>query len=125
MSFFPGDFEQNIKNTLSMEASSYCMVITTAPEREEAEKLAQGILENRLAACVQLSDIRSFFFWDGQIQNDDEVSLIIKTTTKRYAALESYIREYHPYDVPEIIQLPITGGSSEYLAWLDATTGAG
>lgn len=108
-----------------MEASSYCMVITTAPEREEAEKLAQGILENRLAACVQLSDIRSFFFWDGQIQNDDEVSLIIKTTTKRYAALESYIREYHPYDVPEIIQLPITGGSSEYLAWLDATTGAG
>jgi len=125
MSFFPGDFEQNIKNTLSMEASSYCMVITTAPEREEAEKLAQGILENRLAACVQLSDIRSFFFWDGQIQNDDEVSLIIKTTTKRYAALESYIREYHPYDVPEIIQLPITGGSPEYLAWLDATTGEG
>jgi periplasmic divalent cation tolerance protein len=117
--------EENIKTALNMESSGYCMVITTAPERDEAEKLARGILENRLAACVQLSDIRSFFFWNGQIQNDDEVSLFIKTTTKRYAALESYIREYHPYDVPEIIQLPITGGSSEYLAWLDATTGAG
>lgn len=98
------------------------MIITTAPNREEAEQLAQGILENRLAACVQLTDIRSFFFWEGQIQNDDEVSLFIKTTTKRYAALESYIRDYHPYDVPEIVQLPITGGSPEYLAWLDATT---
>jgi periplasmic divalent cation tolerance protein len=118
-------WKKNINKRLNMEASGYCMVITTAPSRDEAEKLAQGILENRLAACVQWSEIRSFFFWDGQIQNDDEVSLFIKTTTKRYSALESYIREYHPYDVPEIIQLPITGGSSEYLAWLDATTGAG
>lgn len=102
--------------------SSYCMVITTAPDREEAEKLAQGILENRLAACVQLSDIRSFFFWEGEVQNDDEVSLFIKTTSKRYPDLESYIREYHPYEVPDIIQLPITGGLPEYLSWLDATT---
>lgn len=105
--------------------SGYCMVITTVPDREEAEKLAQGILENRLAACVQLSEINSFFFWEGEIQQDDEVSLFIKTTIKRYAELESYIREYHPYDVPEIIQLPITGGSPEYLSWLDATTGEG
>ena len=110
---------------MEQNESGYCMVITTAPERDEAEKLARGILENRLAACVQLSDIRSFFFWDAVIQQDDEVSLFIKTTTKRYAALESYIREYHPYDVPEIIQLPIIGGSPEYLAWLDATTGEG
>lgn len=106
-----------------MEESACCMVITTAPDPEEAEKLARGILENRLAACVQMSDIRSLFFWDGGIQRDDEVSLFIKTTTKRYPALESYIRDYHPYDVPEIIQLPITAGLPEYLAWLDATTG--
>ncbi|AAM72832.1 MAG TPA: divalent-cation tolerance protein CutA [Chlorobaculum sp.] len=106
------------------KSGGYCMVITTAPSREEAEKLAQGILENCLAACVHLSDIRSFFFWDGEMQNDDEVSLFIKTTKKRYDALESYIQEYHPYDVPEIIQLPITGGSPEYLAWLDAMTGS-
>lgn len=105
--------------------NGYCMVITTAPDRDEAEKLAQGILENRLAACVQLSSINSFFFWEGEIQQDDEVSLFIKTTVKRYPDLESYIREYHPYDVPEIIQLPITGGSPEYLAWLDATTREG
>ncbi|RXK89096.1 divalent-cation tolerance protein CutA [Chlorobaculum sp. 24CR] len=110
---------------MEQNESGYCMVITTVPEREEAEKLARGILENRLAACVQLSGISSFFFWEGQIQDDNEVSLFIKTTIKRYAELESYIREYHPYDVPEIIQLPITGGSPEYLAWLDATTGEG
>lgn len=116
--------EQKIKNELSMEQneSAYCMVITTAPDRDEAEKLAQGILENRLAACVQLSDIRSFFFWEGEIQNDDEVSLFIKTTGKRYPGLESYIRDYHSYEVPEIVRLPITGGLPEYLAWLDATT---
>lgn len=108
---------------MEQNESGYCMVITTAPDREEAEKLARGILENRLAACVQLSDISSFFFWDAAIQEDDEVSLFIKTTTKRYPALESYIRDYHPYDVPEIIQLPITTGLPEYLAWLDATTG--
>jgi periplasmic divalent cation tolerance protein len=110
---------------MEQNESSYCMVITTAPDREEAEKLARGILENRLAACVQLSGISSFFFWDEQIQQDDEVSLFIKTTGKRYADLESYIREYHPYDVPEIIRLPITAGLPEYLAWLDATTGEG
>ena len=103
--------------------SSYCMVITTAPDREEAENLAEGILNNRLAACVQMSDIRSFFFWEKTLQKEDEVALCIKTTEARYTDLEAYIEEYHPYDVPEIIKLPITGGLPGYLAWLDFTTG--
>jgi periplasmic divalent cation tolerance protein len=102
--------------------SSYCMVITTAPDRQEAENLAEGILGNKLAACVQMADIRSFFLWDGALQKEDEVALSIKTTEKRYAELEAYIREYHPYDVPEIIKLPVTGGLPGYLAWLDSTT---
>mgnify|MGYP006275882649 CR=1 FL=1 len=102
--------------------AKYCMVITTAPNREEAERLAEGILENRLAACVQMMDIRSFFIWDNALQREDEVALHIKTTDKCSARLEAYIREYHPYDVPEIIRLPIVGGLPGYLDWLDTTT---
>jgi periplasmic divalent cation tolerance protein len=99
------------------------MVITTAPGRDEAESLAEGILGNRLAACVQMSDIRSFFLWEGALLREEEVVLTIKTTEKRYAELEAYIREYHPYDVPEVVKLPVTGGLPGYLGWLDSTTG--
>ncbi|NTU97545.1 MAG: divalent-cation tolerance protein CutA [Chlorobiaceae bacterium] len=101
---------------------SYCMVITTLPTRGEAESLAEGILENRLAACVQMMEIRSFFLWDGTLQREEEVALHIKTTDASYGGLESYILEYHPYDVPEIIRLPISGGLSGYLGWLDTST---
>ncbi|MEI6847911.1 MAG: divalent-cation tolerance protein CutA [Chlorobiaceae bacterium] len=99
------------------------MVITTAPDRAGAENLADGILQNRLAACVQMADIRSFFYWDGALQKADEVVLSIKTTEARYPSLEDYIREYHTYNVPEIIKLPITGGLPGYLNWLDSSTG--
>lgn len=105
-------------------SESYCMVITTAPDRQEAERLAEGILGNRLAACVQMSDIRSFFLWDGALQHEDEVKLTIKTTVRRYDELEAYIREYHSYDVPEIIRIPVSGGLPGYLGWLDSTTGS-
>ncbi|WP_076791742.1 divalent-cation tolerance protein CutA [Chlorobium sp. KB01] len=101
----------------------YCMVITTTPDREEAEHLAEGILENRLAACIQMADIRSFFLWEGAMQKEDEVVLSIKTTEARYSELEAYILEFHPYDVPEIIKLQVTGGLPGYLNWLDSTTG--
>ncbi|MCF8215914.1 MAG: divalent-cation tolerance protein CutA [Chlorobium sp.] len=100
----------------------YCMVITTIAGGEEAEELAEGILANRLAACVQMTGIRSFFLWEGEVQRETEMLLLIKTTTGRYNALESYISEYHPYDVPEIIRIPVTAGLSGYLSWLSSTT---
>lgn len=100
----------------------YCMVVTTIPGREEAENLAEGILNNRLAACIQMTGIRSFFLWDGEMQREAEMLLLIKTTAARYQALESYISEYHPYDVPEIIRIPVTAGLSGYLSWLSSTT---
>ncbi len=102
--------------------NGYCVVITTVPDREAAERLAEGILGNRLAACIQMSDIRSCFIWDGGLQREEEVVLTIKTTGKRYAGLEAYIAEYHPYDVPEVIRLPITAGLPGYLSWLDEMT---
>jgi periplasmic divalent cation tolerance protein len=100
------------------------MVITTVPDREEAENLAEGILDNRLAACVQMMEVRSFFLWEGSLQKENEIALYIKTTDARYRELESYISDYHPYDVPEIIKLPVTGGLPGYLEWLGSTTAA-
>ncbi len=97
--------------------------MTTAPDRETAEKLAEGILDNHLAACIQMADIRSFFLWEGALLKEKEVALYIKTTDARYSDLEVYIEEYHPYDVPEIIKLPVTDGLPGYLDWLDSTTG--
>ena len=99
------------------------MVITTAPNREIAEKLAEGILGNHLAACVQMAEIRSFYIWEGTLQKEGEVALFIKTTEACYCNLEAYILERHPYDVPEIIKLPITGGLPAYLDWIESITG--
>ena len=102
---------------------SYCMVITTAPDREVAETLAERILNNKLAACIQMADIRSYFLWEGSLLKEKEVALYIKTTEARYSDLEVYLAEIHPYDVPEIIKLPVTAGFPGYLDWLDSTTG--
>ena len=99
------------------------MVITTAPSRELAEKLAEGSLSRKLAACVQMMAIRSFYIWDGELQKEEEVALHIKTTEARYSELEAHILEHHPYDVPEIIKVPITGGLPAYLDWVDFATG--
>lgn len=101
------------------------MVITTTPNRETAEKLAERILNNHLAACVQMADIRSFFIWEGKLQKEGEVLLSIKTTKACYSKLEAHILEHHPYEVPEIIMLPITGGLPGYLGWIDVATDLG
>ncbi len=98
------------------------MVITTVPNRETAEKLAESILDNRLAACVQMADIRSFFIWEGKLQKEGELLLSIKTTEACYRDLEAHILEHHSYDLPEIIMLPITGGLPGYLGWIDSAT---
>ncbi len=99
-----------------------CLVIATCGNQNEAEKLAGSILENRLAACIQLSNIRSYYFWDGKVNNDPEVLLFIKTRRTLYEALESHIQTHHSYDVPEIIRLPIEGGLPAYLGWIDEVT---
>lgn len=100
----------------------YCVVITTCGNREEAEKLAGLIVENQLAACVQLSSITSYYTWDGQMNKDPEIRILIKTRTQLYDELEKFIKENHSYDVPEIIELPIQSGSKEYLSWIDEVT---
>ncbi|UCD91059.1 MAG: divalent-cation tolerance protein CutA [Desulfobacterales bacterium] len=101
---------------------SYCLVITTCGSRDEAEKLASQMVETRLAACVQQSSITSYYTWEGKVNHDPEFRLFIKTRKALYIQLEQFIKDNHSYDVPQIIEIPIQSGLSEYLGWIDEVT---
>ncbi len=99
------------------------LVLTNLPNRAAADTLAQVLVESRLAACVNiLPACHSIYRWKGAVETAEEIPLLIKTTEARYPALEAAIRERHPYEIPEIVSLPVTGGLPEYLAWLVAET---
>ncbi|MFM9968077.1 MAG: divalent-cation tolerance protein CutA [Burkholderiales bacterium] len=101
------------------------LVITNLPSAEAAEKLAINLVEGRLAACVnRLAPCRSVYRWEGKLSQDEEHPLLIKTTRERYAALEAAIHAGHPYELPEIIAVPITAGLPEYLNWVVGETRA-
>jgi periplasmic divalent cation tolerance protein len=93
-------------------SSEFCVVLTTVATRDEANKLARQLVEQQLAACVQMMPINSVYPWEGAIQQDDEVLLLIKTASARYAGVEAFLLAHHSYSVPEIIQLPIEQGSA-------------
>lgn len=102
---------------------SALLVLTNLPDRPAAEKLAEALVGERLAACVNiLAPCRSVYRWNGAVQHDEEVPLLAKTSAERYAALEAAIRSKHPYEVPEIIALPIERGLPAYLAWVAEET---
>jgi len=95
------------------------VVLCTCPNSVEAEKLASGLLEQGLAACVNiLPQIRSIYRWQGEVHNDSEVLMIIKTTRQAYAGLQQWLQDNHPYDVPEILALPVADGCDAYLEWV-------
>ena len=101
------------------------LVLTSLPDRAAAERLAALLIEQRLAACVNiLAPCRSVYRWKGAVQRDEEHPMLIKTTAERYPALEKALREGHPYELPEIIAVPIERGLPAYLDWLNAETGA-
>jgi len=104
------------------DASAYCIVLTTTASQQQAETLARQIVETRLGACVQIQSVKSFYSWQGALCAEPECRLSIKTRRDRYAALAQFISAQHPYDTPEIVQIPITAGSSDYLRWLDEGT---
>ena len=99
------------------------LVITNCPDEAVANAIALALVEEKLAACVNiLPRVQSVYRWQGAVESASEVPLLIKTAADRYPALEAAIRESHPYDVPEIIALPITAGLPAYLNWLAAET---
>ena len=99
------------------------LVLTTMPDTERAESLAQAHVDARLAACVNVHGaMTSFYRWKGGIERDAERQLFIKTTRERLPALEARLRELHPYELPELIVLPVEAGSAEYLRWIQSAT---
>jgi len=95
------------------------VVFVTAPNGEEATRLAELLVGAHLAACVQiLPEMESVYRWEGKIQRQSEILLIAKTTTEKFAELEKEVRALHSYETPEILAVPIVAGSSPYLAWL-------
>ena len=101
------------------------LVFTNLPDRASAERLADLLLEQRLAACVNiLAPCRSVYRWKGAVQHDEEHPMLIKTSAERYGALEQALRQGHPYELPEIIAVPIEQGLPAYLDWVAAETKA-
>ena len=101
------------------------LVLTNVPGRAAAERLADLLVEQRLAACVNiLAPCRSVYRWKGAVQRDEEHPMLMKTTAERYPALEQALRAAHPYELPEIIAVPVERGLPAYLEWVAGETRA-
>lgn len=100
---------------------SLAMGMITSPE-EDASRLASGLVDRKLAACVQVvSGAQSVFFWSGEVQSETEALLVIKTSTELQDEITAFLNAEHPYDVPEFLLFPISGGHSDYLSWMQET----
>ena len=95
------------------------LIMVTAGGRDDAERLAEGLVTSHLAGCCSVVPmVHSVFYWEGQLQREHESLLLIKTVESRAEAAQEYIRAHHSYDVPEILKLSVDGGSPKYLQWL-------
>jgi periplasmic divalent cation tolerance protein len=106
--------------------AQYVVALITAPSREVGESIASALVQRKLAACVNIvAPIRSIYTWEGKLCHDEEVLLVAKTTREVFQGeFMPAVKSLHPYDVPEIIALPIVGGSSDYLEWVEGATKA-
>ncbi|NJK39181.1 MAG: divalent-cation tolerance protein CutA [Oscillatoriales cyanobacterium RM2_1_1] len=99
-------------------ATQFGIVLVTVPNRSEAESMAKFLVEAKLAACVSLMPIHSIYPWQGDLCSEEEWQLIIKTDLTQFDQLATKVQAIHPYEVPELIALPIVAGSSGYLNWM-------
>lgn len=106
--------------------TGHIVVYITAPHEEEAAKIAGAIVEARLAACVNIvRSIRSIYRWQGKVEDEQEVLMIVKTRAALFDELLQKVRELHSYSVPEVIGMPVIAGSEHYLKWLHDETAEG
>lgn len=99
------------------------VVLITAASREEADRIARQLVEERVAACVTIvPQVRSLFIWEQKVSQEDEVLLVVKSRRPRFAQLAAVVTRLHSYRAPEIIALPVAMGSGDYLRWLSAST---
>ncbi|XP_077262099.1 cutA divalent cation tolerance homolog [Temnothorax americanus] len=104
---------------MSSFAGMHSVAYVTVPDDAIAKRLARGLVENKLAACVNIiPQLTSVYEWEGKIQEEPELLLMIKTRTERVDALTKYVKENHPYTVCEVISLPIQNGNDDYLKWI-------
>ncbi|KAK9758279.1 hypothetical protein RND81_01G220200 [Saponaria officinalis] len=124
----PKELSRSIYSTTMAEAAvsnsvPSIVVYVTVPNKEAGKKLAESIVKERLAACVnRVPGVESVYEWKGEIQTDSEELLIIKTRESLLGALTEHVKANHEYDVPEVIAMPITGGNAQYLEWLKNST---
>jgi periplasmic divalent cation tolerance protein len=95
------------------------LITTTTPDRDSALKIAKLLIEQKLAACVQMFPIESIYTWKGQVCQENEIILLIKSKSSLFDQIKTLIKENHQYEVPEIIQIPITDGLPEYIKWIN------
>ena len=110
---------------MSGSDSPVCVVLTTCPDEGTARRIASALVDERLAACVNiLPDMTSIYRWQGVVETTPECLLLVKTRRECLEALRRRLEELHPYDVPELVALPVEGGSSAYLKWVVEETGS-
>ncbi len=110
--------------TQEKSMAEFIVVLVTAGSEEEAETIARNLVEGKLAACVNIvSPIRSIYSWEGKVMDGKEWLLLIKTRASLFPQVEKGIKEWHSYEVPEVIALPVLAGSQEYLGWVRESTG--
>ena len=99
--------------------SEALVILTNCPDEEIADRIARTLVENGMAACVnRLAPVHSVYRWQGAVERATEIPLLIKTTRERYTEVEQAIRALHPYEVPEIVALPVEAGLASYLRWI-------
>ena len=104
--------------------AAYGMLMTTTPSQEDGQRIAKLLIEEKLAACVQLLPIQSFYHWKDKVQADNEMLLLIKTRKALFDAAIARIREMHRYEVPEIVATDLVAGYQGYFDWIDQVTAA-
>ena len=110
---------------MSGSESPVCVALTTCPDEGTARRIASALVDERLAACVNiLPDMTSIYRWQGVVETTPECLLLVKTRRARLEALRRRLEELHPYDLPELVALPVEGGSSAYLTWVVEETGS-
>ena len=108
----------------TLMSDGYLLVLTTCPDRVTVARIATALLDEKLAACInEVPGIRSHYRWKGRVEHDDEVLMLVKTTVAAYGRAEALIREHHPYELPEVIAVPLAAGSEAYLRWITESTG--
>jgi periplasmic divalent cation tolerance protein len=112
--------------TLTELMEPFLIVITTLPDRASARTMAEGLLRERLAACVNvMAECTSIYHWRGAVETAEEVPLWIKTRATLYPSVEQFILKHHPYDLPEVIAVPLAAGLAPYLQWVEHETQQG